>query len=150
MFLAHSEVRSHSVLVWHLPTRQMGACIRLNPRDGRIVKLAVGHGIRQLFVAQENRITCWNGENGIALADMAVQGVRSIALIDGGGTLASLRGGEQGTALNLWNAESGRLRQTIPLPPGGMGHLAAPPAGNFLALPGPKQCWVWNAHRLVD
>jgi WD40 repeat protein len=155
LFLAHSEMRSHSVLVWHLPTRQMGACIRLNPQNGAIVGLAFGHSVKELFVGQENRLTAWNGENGLLHAEMAVQGVRSLAVIAGGKTLVSLRRGSGagaggGPALNLWNAESGRLRKTIDLPAGDYGTLSVPPSGAQVALPGEKVCWVWNAEKLME
>jgi WD40 repeat protein len=155
VFLAHSEERSHSVLVWHLPTRQMGACLRLPPRDGRIVRLAFGHTVRQLYVAQEKRVSGWNGENGTEFVQIATEGVQSLAVIDGGASLATLRvsavvGSDEPTAgLNFWNAESGRLRHTVPLPVQAYGHLASPPDGSLLALPGEKECWVWRVAKLV-
>lgn len=129
LFLAHSEVRSDSVLVWHLPTRQTGACVRLERGHGRIVGLAFGNSVKELYVAQENRITAWNGENGMAGAEMAVEGVRSVAVIDGGRMVASLRSGAAGSAINLWGAERGRLWKTLALPTGEYGALAAPPGG---------------------
>jgi WD40 repeat protein len=150
LFLAHSEMRSHSVLVWHLPTRQMGACIQLQKSNGPIVGLAFGVNVRHLYVAQSHRVSAWNGENALPLADMAVEGVASLALINAASTVATLRTGPQGSALNLWNAESGHLRKTITLPDGDYGPLAAPPAGTHLALPGPKTCWIWNAEKLVS
>jgi WD40 repeat protein len=150
LFLAHSEMRSHSVLVWHLPTRQMAACIQLQKSNGPIVALAFGINVRHLHVAQSNRVSAWNGENALPLADVAVEGVTSVALIDRCGTVVTLRTGPRGSALNFWNAESGRLRKTIDLPPGNYGPLAAPPAGTHLALPAEKTCWIWDAEKLVS
>ena len=150
LFLAHSEVRSNTVLIWHLPARQMGACLQLGKGNGPIVGLAFGSGVRHLYAAQDRRVTAFNAENGLAFADMAVEGVTSLAVIDGGATVATLRQGPAGAALNLWQGESGRLRKTIALPEGAYGPLAAPPGGAHLALPGPKVCWIWNAERLVN
>jgi hypothetical protein len=150
LFLAHSEMRSDSVLVWHLPTRQMSACIQLQKLNGPIVGLAFGNTVRHLYVAQSHRLSAWNGENALPLADMAVEGVTSLALLNAGTTVVSLRTGTQGSALNFWHAETGRLRQTVPLPDGAYGPLAAPPAGTHLALPAPKACWIWNAEKLVS
>jgi hypothetical protein len=149
LFLAHSEMRSDSVLVWHLPTRQMGACIPLRKSNGPIVGLAFGNGVRHLYVAQSNHVSAWNGENALPLADMAVEGVASLALLNAASTVATLRTGPQGAALNFWNSETGRLRKTIALPAGDYGPLAAPPAGSHLSLPGPQTCWIWNAEKLV-
>ncbi len=150
LFLAHSEMRSDSVLVWNLPTRQMAACIQLQKANGPIVGLAFGTGVRHLFVAQSNRLSAWNGENALLLADMAVEGVASLALINAASTVATLRTGPQDAALNFWHAETGRLRKTIPLPGGAYGPLTAPPAGTHLALPAPKACWIWNAEKLLS
>jgi len=150
LFLAHSEMRSNTVLVWHLPTRQMGTCLQLGKGDGPIVGLTFGNGVKHLYVAQDRRVTAFNAENGLAFADMAVEGVTSLAVIDGGATVATLRQGPAGAALNLWHGESGRLRKTMALPEGNYGPLAAPPGGAHLALPGPKVCWIWNAQKLVN
>ena len=150
LFLAHSEMRSNTVLIWHLPTRQMGACLQLAKGDGPIVGLAFGSGVKHLYAAQDRRVPAFNAENGLPFADMAVEGVTSLAVIDGGATVVTLRQGPAGAALNLWHAETGRLRQTIPLPEGPYGPLAAPPGGAHLALPGPKVCWIWNAQKLVN
>ena len=90
LFLAHSEMPSNSVLVWHLPTRQMAACLRLSKGNGRIVGLTFGNGVKQLYVAQESRVTGWNGENGVGFCDMAVEGVKALAVIDGGATVVTL------------------------------------------------------------
>src|SRR5204863_2360284 len=51
-FLAHSETHSNSVLVWHLPSRQVGQYIRLPAGEGPITRLAFGPTVRQLYVAQ--------------------------------------------------------------------------------------------------
>ncbi len=149
LFLAHSEVRSNSVLVWHLPTRQMSCCLRLDRRQGRITALAFGNSVKQLFVAQDRGITGWNGENGTGFVDMRAEGLRSLALIRGGDVVASLRVGPNDAALNLWGAETGHLRKTIPLPVTEPGPLAAPPGGMYLALPTGKDCWIWNSEKLV-
>jgi WD40 repeat protein len=149
LFLAHSEVRSNSVLIWHLPTRQMGACIRLDRRQGRITGLAFGIGVRHFFVAQERAITGWNAENGTALAEMRAEGIRSLAVIRGGDVIASLRMGAEDAAINIWGAETGHLRKTIPVEVSEAGPLAAPPGGGFLALPTGKECWIWNVEKLV-
>ncbi|HVT80036.1 MAG TPA: hypothetical protein VHM90_05210 [Phycisphaerae bacterium] len=149
-FLAHSEMRSNSVLVWDLQARQMGVCVRLDSRQGKIAGIAFGNHIRQLFVAQERAITGWNGENGTQLVDMRAQGIRSLALVRGGDVIVSLRAGEMDAALNIWGAETGHLRKTIPLPLEEFGPLAAPPGGTFLALPAGRQSWIWNVEKLVS
>ena len=149
LFLAHSEMHSNSVLVWHLPTRQMGVCLRLDRRQGAITGVSFGNHVRHLYVAQERAITGWNGENGTPLAEMRAEGIRSLALVRGGDVVVSLRTGEKDAALNIWGAETGHLRKTIVLPVGELGPLATPPGGMFLALPTGKECWIWNAEKLV-
>ena len=149
LFLAHSEVRSNSVLVWHLPTRQMASCLRLNNGNGKIVGLKFGHNVRQLYIAQESRVTGWNGENSVEISNMAVEGVKSLAIIAENNSIITLRVGPAGSALNLWNAETGRLRKTIPLPEGNYTSLAAPPGGAYVALAGGKICWVWKSEKLL-
>jgi hypothetical protein len=150
LFLAHSELRSGSVLVWHLPTRQVAACIELQKSNGQIAALTFGINVRHFFVAQVNRLTAWNGENALLLADMAAEGLTSLAVLCRGGILASLRTGVQGSALNFWTSETGHLRSTLHLPPGDYGALAVPPDGAVLALPTKRECWIWNAEKLVS
>ena len=143
-------MRSHSVLVWHLPTRQMSACIRLDRRQGTIKALAFGNTVKQLYVAQESAITGWSGENASGFVDMRAQVIRSLAVIHHGSVVASLRVGEADAALNIWGAETGHLRKTILLPVKNPGPLAAPPGGAYLALPTGKDCWIWKTEKLVS
>jgi hypothetical protein len=150
LFLAHSEMRSGSVLVWHLPTRQVAACVQLQKSNGPIIALSFGLNVRHLFVAQANRLSTWNGENALPLAEMAAEGLTSLAVLCRGNILASLRSGPQGSALNFWTSETGHLRNTLHLPAGDYGLLAAPSDGSALALPTKKACWIWNAEKLVS
>jgi WD40 repeat protein len=156
MYLAHSELRSHSVLIWDLRSRQMGACIRLPVGRGQIKDLAFGITARQLFVAQEKQLSGWNAENGTRLVTMEAQGdaagFESVAVIQQGGAVASTRMTEGRGYLEIWGAESARLRKTVNLPaekPGELGQLAVSTDGWLLALPGKRECWVWKVEKLV-
>jgi WD40 repeat protein len=156
MYLAHSEMRSHSVLIWDLRSRQMGACIRLPVGRGQIRDLAFGITARQLFVAQEKQISGWNAENGTRLVTMEAEGdaagFESVAVIQQGGAVTSTRITEGRSYLEIWGSESARLRKTVNLPAeksGDQGQLAVSTDGGMLALPGKKECWVWKVEKLV-
>jgi WD40 repeat protein len=152
-FLAHSEIRSNSVLVWHLPTRQVAQFIRLPVPIGKIQRLAFGHTVRTLYIAQSGQISTWNGETGQLVLDFPVAHATSMALIHEGLILATTRAATDDDkpkpAIDLWSAPTGRHRREIALPPLDFGPLTASPDGNLLALPAAKgPCWLWNTAKL--
>ncbi len=149
LFMAHSEVHSHSVLVWHLPSRQVGQFIKLKVPMGKIRRLAFGPTVRQLFVAQEKQVSGWNGETGQAFVEFGVEGADSLAVVEGGDVLATTRVADGKDALDVWSAATGRLRRSVGLPGEELGELAASPDGRLLALPGGRECWVWRAAKLA-
>src|SRR6185436_8173705 len=83
-FLAHSEIHSNSVLVWHLPSRQVGQYVRLPAREGTITRLAFGPTVRQLYIAQTRHLSAWNGETGQCFLDFATEDAQSLAVIEQG------------------------------------------------------------------
>lgn len=153
LFLAHSELRSHSVLIWHLPTRQMGACIRLAPGRGKITDIAFGTGVKQLIISQEKQITGWNAENATRFLNMEAPedaaAFLSVAIIQQGGAVASTRLTDGEAFLEIWGAQTGHLRKSIKLPGQSFGPLAANADGSLLALPSEKECWLWKTDKLT-
>jgi len=147
--LAHSELNSNAVLVWHLPTRQISVVIRLPQNRGPIKSIAFGVTVRHLYVAQQTQTTGWNAENGTQFLALETPGVQSIAMINHGDAIAATRVVEEAAELDLYGAETGHLRKTVKLAVKGAGALCASPDGAMLALPTGKDCFVWRAEKLA-
>lgn len=146
LFLAHSEIRSHSILIWHLPTRQMGACLRLPRERGAIVDLAFGSGVKHLLAAQKHQLSMWNAESGTRELAVDASQFTGLAPLPAPGILAVTRMEEEKPVLEIRGAQTLHLRRTIRLPE--IGRLAASPDGTLLALTIPgKNCWLWKAER---
>ena len=148
VFLAVSEIRSNSVLIWHLPTRQMGACLRLPPERGRITDIAFGINARHLFIAQKHQLSTWNAETGVR--DLAIDASQfaSVAALPATGAIAVLRLEEAAAFLEIRGDQTLHLRREIRIPGATAGQLAASADGSLLALCGAaKNAWLWKAEK---
>jgi len=153
LFLAHAEIRSNSVLVWHLPSRQVAHCIRLPIPNGPIVGLAFGATVRQLHIAQKKHLSTWNGETGQLVLDFEIPPAQSLAVLLEGNILATTQSASEENPkqfLHMHSAPTGRLRRSIALPPKlALSRLIASPNTLLLALPSDKHTYLWRAEKLL-
>ena len=149
LFLAHAELQSNSVLVWHLPTRQMSVAINLQRNRGQIRGLAFGISIRHLTIAQQAQTTNWNAENGTQLGAIETPGMRAVAVTDRGDTIAALRVSDDDAHLELLKADTGFLRKSVKLHIKHPATLTASPDGTLLALATAGDTYVWRVDKLL-
>jgi hypothetical protein len=152
-FLAHAETHSNSILIWHLPSKQVAQFIRLPIPHGPIASLAFGITVRQLHIAQHRHLSTFNGETGQLTLDFPLPPTHSLAVLLDGNILATTQPATPDSPkqfLHLHSAPTGRLRRSIPLPPSlQLEPLRASPNTHLITLPTNEHAYLWQADKLV-
>jgi len=147
LFLACSEIRSNTVLLWHLPTRQLASVLRLPKERGPIADLAFGSSIKHLVIAQKHQLSTWNAENGERDRNVDASIFLNISPLPLPGILAITRLENEAPVLELRGLDTLHLRRTISLP--AQAALASSPDSTLLALTLPnKQTHLYKSEKL--